>query len=380
MNIMIDTSSLLINPTSGLSEVIRNLISEIPFVENENQFTLFYNYFRSINTLSDLQFPGTQNYVLRAPRRLVNWSWNVGWPSIDNFLPETHIYHSLHVQIPPSVKVKRILTVHDCRFLALHELYPPRVVNNYQRLMNISLQRVDMVATVSNYTKQELLTHFSIPEDKVKVIYNGFRPYVSEAPYWEENMERFMELNNLPPNYLLFAGVLDPRKNLDRLIEALYACGGKTHDFPDLVIAGVSPKQWADSDQAKRAGSLGILNHIHTVGVVSKDILWGIMQKAVALCYPSIYEGFGFPPLEAMSLGVPVLAAQSSAIPETSGDAACLVDPMSVDDIARGIQRIIFDSEYRQKLIDRGYAQIKKFSWQQAAREYIQLYKEVLAS
>ena len=108
------------------------------------------------------------------------------------------------------------------------------------------------------------------------------------------------------------------------------------------------------------------------------DILFRIIQKALALCYPSIYEGFGFPPLEAMSQGVPVLSGKNSAIPEITGDAACLVDPLSVDDILRGLQKIIFNSEYRQKLIKNGYNQIKKFSWTRSAAEYIRLYREVL--
>jgi glycosyltransferase involved in cell wall biosynthesis len=104
------------------------------------------------------------------------------------------------------------------------------------------------------------------------------------------------------------------------------------------------------------------------------------MQRSSALCYPSLYEGFGFPPLEAMSQGIPVLAGKNSSIPEVTGDAACLVDPMSVNDIARGLRKIIFDSEYRQKLVEHGFNQIKKFSWRQAAVEYIRLYKQVLAS
>jgi glycosyltransferase involved in cell wall biosynthesis len=185
---------------------------------------------------------------------------------------------------------------------------------------------------------------------------------------------------NLPNAYLLFVGVLDPRKNLKRLIEALSILKEEMSDVPDLVIAGISKRQWSKSDEAGEADRLGILESIHLAGVVEKDILFSIMKNSSALCYPSLYEGFGFPPLEAMPLGIPVLAGKNSSIPEVTGDAACLVDPLSVDDIVRGLRKIVFDSEYRQKLVEQGFNQIKKFSWRRTAAEYIRLYKEVLRS
>jgi glycosyltransferase involved in cell wall biosynthesis len=378
MRIVIDTSCLLINPKSGLSEVVRNLVIKLPYVEKGNQFTLFYNYFRSLKNNPNYFFPGTINHELRLPRRIVYWLWKFDKSNSNSFVPKGDIYHSLHVQIPPSKRIKKILTVHDCRFLAFPDLYPPKAVEDYWQLMNISLKRSDMVVTVSNYTRQELMRHFSLSEERIRVIHNGFRPYISNGIKSEEMRFHFINKLDLPKVYLLFIGVLDPRKNLGRLIEALSILRDKTRHFPELVIAGTSPAKWAKSDLAKKAAKLGFLKYIHVAGVVEKEILFGITQRALALCYPSLYEGFGFPPLEAMSQGIPVLAGKNSSIPEITGDAACLVDPLSVDDILRGLQKIIFDNEYRQKLIKRGFGQINKFSWTQAAAEYIRLYKEVL--
>jgi len=380
MKIAIDTSCLLINPHCGLSEVIHNLIYKLPLVEKGNRFTLFYNYFKSEKKLDSYQFPYTKNHILRVPRRLINWSWKFDWPYIDTFLPKTDIYHSLHIQIPPSNRLKKILTVHDCRFLAFPELYPPQTVEDYRYLMNTSLERSDMVATVSNFTRQELLTHFTISEDRIKVIYNGFNSHVSDTTTNGEKLKRSFQKLHLPNDYLLFIGVLDPRKNLGRLIEALSILKEEVSDIPKLVIVGISSKQWSKSDEAKKADRLGMLKYLHVVGVVDKDLLFSVMQKSMALCYPSFYEGFGFPPLEAMSKGIPVLAGKNSSIPEVTGDAACLVDPMNVNDIAEGLHQIIFNSDYREKLVEKGFEQIEKFSWQRAATEYIRLYKQVLAS
>jgi glycosyltransferase involved in cell wall biosynthesis len=378
MDIAIDASCLLINPNCGLAEVVRNLISELLLIEKENKFFLFYNYFRAQKKISNYDFPGTISKILRIPRRLIKWSWKYDKSFMNIFLPDVEIYHSLHIQLPPSDRLKKILTVHDCRYLAFPELYEPHVVEEYRHLMNTSLKRADMVATVSNNTRQDLLKHFNISEERIKVIYNGFKSYVPEAALNTKKMEDLIKKLNLPSQYLFFIGVLDPRKNLKRLIQAISILNEDKKDIPDLVIAGISFEQWKNSDEAKEADRFGVFKRIHVIGVAERNIVFNIMKGSLALCYPSLYEGFGFPPLEAMSMGVPVLAGRNSSIPEVTGDAACLVDPFSANDIAQGLHKIVHDNSYRQKLIERGLEQIMNFCWSRAAAEYIDLYKKVL--
>jgi glycosyltransferase involved in cell wall biosynthesis len=380
MKVVIDTSCLVINPSSGLSEVAHNLLLNLPLVAENDRFNLFMNYFRAGKNAKSIYYPATFNHFLRFPRKLVDLWWRFNWPPIDYYLKGMDVFHSLHIQIPPSKKIKTVLTVHDCRYLALPELYNQREVENYRHQMTTSLNRVDLIATASDFTRQELLTYFQVSEDRVKVIHHGFSPYQPGKDSQEKSINRFIAESNIPKTYLLYTGVLDPRKNLGKLIEALALCREEAQDFPNLVITGISHEQWGRSDQANRARKLGLLDHIHLVGIVEKDILWGLTKKALSLCYPSLYEGFGFPPLEAMSLGVPVLAGKSSSIPEVTENAACLVNPTSTEDIARGLIKIVNDSEYRQTLIESGYRQIKKYSWRKAATEYIYLYQEALNS
>jgi alpha-1,3-rhamnosyl/mannosyltransferase len=246
--------------------------------------------------------------------------------------------------------------------------------------MEISLKRVDLIGTVSEFTRQELLSHFAFPDDRIKVIHNGFTPIDGNIEKYKEKADKYIKINNLPKSYLLFIGGLEPRKNLDRLLCAMAKCKLEVNDFPDMLLGGVSFMQWEKSKYANRAKELGIFENIHPCGVLEKNILIALTQRAWALCYPSLYEGFGFPPLEAMSLGVPVLAGRSSAIPEIVADSACLVDPENVDDMADGLNKIVFDSDYRQLLIESGYRRITKFSWQKTAIEYMNLYSEALAS
>jgi glycosyltransferase involved in cell wall biosynthesis len=274
--------------------------------------------------------------------------------------------------------MKKILTVHDCRYLAFPSIYPDKDVKKYMSLMKSSLQRADLVVTVSKHTCSELLSYFPIAEDQVKIIHNGFSPYQHGKNKIKNKTRNFIQKNKLPEDFLLFTGVLDPRKNLTGLIKALSVLKKERKDCPDLVIAGIPAKEWTMSNQYKKAAQFNLLRHIHVIGILEKDILYGITEKALALCYPSLYEGFGFPPLEAMSQGVPVLAGDNSSIPEVTGNAACLVNASSVSDMVNGLRKIIFENSYRQKLIKRGFKQIKKFSWAQTAARYVKTYNEVL--
>lgn len=379
MKVAIDASPLIINRYSGLAEVVHNLLLNLPSGDNKSDFTLFMNYFRTADPKESICYPGKNNVSLRVPRRLVEKWWKYNWPPIDYYLQKSNIFHGLHINVPPVRKIKTILTVHDCRYLALPHLYNSKDVENYRNRMEISLKRVDMVATVSEFTRQEIIKYFSFPEDRVRTIHNGFSLNNAERKCSEEKIGRFLTDNNIPQFYFLYTGVLDPRKNLSRLIEALAVCKKESKIFPELVLIGIPCDQWVKSDQARKSRELGIYNNIHLGGVVEKDILCGLTKNALGLCYPSLYEGFGFPPLEAMSLGIPVLAGKSSSIPEITEDAACLVDPNNVNDIARGLSRLVYDNEYRQVLVELGYRQIKKFSWEKAATQYLSLYEEVLS-
>ena len=380
MKVALDTSCLMINPWSGLAEVVRNFVDHLPGVMEKSQIVLFNNYFRG--NISDFDFSSLEisTRFLRVPRRMVDWWWKQSWPPLDEYLKGVDVFHGLHLQVPPTRKIKTVLTVHDCRYLALPQFYSTNEVKAYREQMTRSLDRADRIGADSEFTRQEILSYFPIHEDRVKVIHNGFSPWVAQDVHWEENVTRFLEKNNIPQQFLLYLGVLDPRKNLWNLIEALAISKTKSKEFPDLLLVGIEHEQWMRSEEARRAKELEIFNHIHIAGLLEKNLAWGLTQKALALCYPSLYEGFGFPPLEAMSAGVPVLAGRSSSIPEICGDAACFVDPLNIEEMSEGLNKIVSDSEYRQFLIQSGHRRIQKFSWQKAVEQYVLLYHEAANS
>lgn len=380
MKIAIDSSCLVLNRFSGLSEVVHNLIRNLPFVTDNNQITLYLNYFRNNGALAEFNYPGTGKHYFRLPRRFVNLWWDLGMPAFDRYLKDIDVFHSLHINVPPTKRMKTILTVHDCRYMAHPEFYNVKEVEIYKQQMETSLKRVDCVCAVSEFTRQELLSYFNFPSERIKVIHNGFEPIQGNKEYFIKKANHYLEVNNLPKSYLLFIGTLDPRKNINRLIDAVARCKMNKKDFPDIILGGIAPGQWTRSKYAYQAKELGLYNHIHPCGVLEKDVLIGLTRQACALCYPSLYEGFGFPPLEAMSLGVPVLAGKKSSIPEIVGNSACLVNPERVDEIVEGLNKILFDSDYRKFLIESGYRQTIKFSWRKAAEEYMDIYKKASAS
>jgi alpha-1,3-rhamnosyl/mannosyltransferase len=376
MKIAFDASCLAVNRFSGLGEFAHHLLLHMPGFSSDIQFVLYINYFRKSTHLHNILYPGTFNHFLKAPRRLIEFLWQYNWLPFDLYLKEIDIFHSIHIRVPPAKKMKTILTVHDCRYLAFPNIYKNREVENYCRQMEKSLDRVDVVVAISEFTRQEVLRYFAYPEDRIKVIHNGFKSLRPNKNTYDQ-AKKFMAKRKISTPYLLVISALDPRKNLERLIEAFAQCKKEDHAFPQLAVVGISPEEWVLSDQAVKARKLDVFNDILMCGVVERDIIIGLIKNAHALCYPSLYEGFGMPPLEAMSLGIPVLAGLSSSIPEVCGNAACLVDPLDINDISCGLSRIVSDSGYRQKLIGAGNKQINNFSWDKTSAQYLNLYQEV---
>ncbi len=276
--------------------------------------------------------------------------------------------------------MKTVLTVHDCRYMAFPDMYSESEVQSYRSQMTCSLSRVDQVVTDSEFTRQELLSYFSLPEERVRVIHCGISPWTPSADDWEAKSDQFITETKIPQPYLLYLGVLDPRKNLKNLLEALARCKATTPDFPHLLVVGIERPQWDNSEEACLANELGLSGNIHVTGVIDKDLVWALIKKALALCYPSLYEGFGLPPLEAMSVGVPVLAGRAASIPEITGNAACLVNPLDIEEMAAGLTKIVGDSDYRKNLIELGFQQTAKFSWNNTAEQYVSMYHEVAGS
>jgi glycosyltransferase involved in cell wall biosynthesis len=268
-------------------------------------------------------------------------------------------------RLPPSV-----VTVHDLGYR-----YFPEAHTRFQRVyLELSTRwnawAARRIIAISQATAEDLRRYYATPAGKIRVIHEAVEP-PTDAP--EASPERLARYGLRQP-YALFVGTIQPRKNLGRLMEAYARLHRAGYVDWDLVLAG--GKGWLSDKLFAQAHALGLGDHIHFPGYVPDEDLPALLRGARFFCFPSLFEGFGLPVLEAQQTGVPVMCANNSALPEIAGDAAILVDPLDVDAIAEAMLRLSQDEALRQELIARGFENVKRFSWEKAARETLAVLEE----
>ena len=294
--------------------------------------------------------------------------WHALPVSYEAFFPRADLTVFFNYIVPPRIHGKVVTTVHDLTYIRYPETMDKKNLRRIRKDIGYSLQRSDRILAVSEFSKLELCQLLRVPEEKVSVVYNA--PALSEEV---TDAKTLFRKHGITKPYILYVGTLEPRKNLIRLMQAFEKLK-QTEGIPhQLVLAG--GKGWNSED---------ILEHaqknpdILTIGYVTNAEKNALYQNASLFAFPSLYEGFGIPPLEAMHFGCPVVCANAASLPEVVGDAAELVDPMEVDSIAAGMLRVLTDESYRMKLVQRGYAQAKKFNWEDSANKLMQICREVL--
>ena len=261
----------------------------------------------------------------------------------------------------------KVVVIHDCAYDRFKE-FENILSKIYFRAMFYGAKYFSKrIITVSNFSKRELVELYKINPDKIAVIYEG----VPELPeVREEFIQKTLDKFKIDKPYFLYIGNWRPRKNLPGLIKAFKLFREKGFDY-FLVIGGRKDKRFLDLEKEIKKNKLE--GKVILTDALSREEVAALYKKAKALTFPSYYEGFGLPVLEAESLGVPVLTSNTSSLPEVAGDSVLYVDPYSVEDIARGLEKIAFDEELRKNLIQKGYENIKRFSWQKAASQLLNL-------
>lgn len=278
--------------------------------------------------------------------------------------------------IPPFYRrCLAVITVHDLAFLRFPETVTEDSRRYYGQLER-AVQSADGIIAVSEATRRDLAEMLGLAPERVRVIHHaaddGFRPLDGEA------VERFRRQRGLPQGFILWVGTLEPRKNLSTLLRALRCLKEREPALsPMLVLAGA--RGWLYEDDLRLVEKLRLSENVMHLGPVSFGELPLLYNAARLFVFPSLYEGFGFPPLEAMACGTPVVSSSSSAMPEVLGDAAILLDPRDVDGFAAAMMRMLEDEVLRREMRHRGLAQAASFSWERTARQTLALYREVAA-
>jgi glycosyltransferase involved in cell wall biosynthesis len=287
------------------------------------------------------------------------------------------LFHSPHYVLPPLVHCRSVVTIHDCIHLMFPQYLPGRLAHAYAKTqMWTSAHRSDRVLTVSETSKQDILRRFRIPADKVTVVYNAIDERLTDPPAPEE-FGRVRVRYQLKDPFALYVGNIKPHKNLERLIEAFHGLRQQPEfELLKLVIIGDEISKYQGLRRAVHQHKLH--KHVRFFGFVGPETLAVLYRLARVFVFPSLYEGFGLPPLEAMYFGTPVVTSNVSSMPEVVGDAAILVDPYSADSIAEGMRRALLDQALRDTLRERGMARAREFSWERSAEQVHQVYTEVM--
>jgi len=289
------------------------------------------------------------------------------------------LFHAPHYVLPPLTPCKSVVTIHDCIHLRFPQYLPNRLGYAYARsFLWMATHHSNRVITVSEASKRDILEYFKVPPGKIDVIYNGIDERFGEVPA-EEDVTRVRERYQLIDPFILYAGNIKPHKNLGRLIEAFHILRhtGPEFEHVKLVIIGDEIAKYAALRHAVHRHKLH--KHVRFFGFVPSRTLAILYRLAAVFVFPSLYEGFGLPPLEAMASGTPVITSNVSSLPEVVGDAAVLIDPLQPEAIADALGRVLSDSALRDELRTRGFERARHFSWERSVRRVREIYGEVLA-
>ena len=287
-------------------------------------------------------------------------------PSIKKYQPD--VFFAPDTKLPWGLgsNVKKVVTVHDLAVFKYPETYQKSRVLYWQKHFTSSVKRADRVVAISQSTKRDLMDILRVPEEKVIVIYNGvgaeFQPVIDPV-----ECLKVREKYRLPERYILFVGTFSPRKNLGRLIKAFGLLRRETNLPHKLVIAG--EKGWKYREDLQWVKDLGLEDQIVFPGFIDSADLPVVYSMADVLAYPSLYEGFGLPPVEAMACGTPVVVSNTSSLPEVVGEAGIFVDPYNIEDIGAGLSSVLSDLVIQKRLIKLGRDRARMFSWESAASQ-----------
>jgi alpha-1,3-rhamnosyl/mannosyltransferase len=288
----------------------------------------------------------------------------------DLAIPATDIFHTCKVLYPPR-RARLTATVHDLTCWIMPETHSPANVAADRRFADRILKHADGLIAASAATRDDAVRILGLAPEKFRVIYHGIaQPYFEVTPEDSETARARFALHR---PYLLAVGTIEPRKNVDLLLDAYSALPASVRDEFELVFAG--PPGWAQT--ATKARLQQPPRGVRYIGYVEEEAMPGIFAGATALVYPSLYEGFGFPVAQAMAVGTPVITSNVSALPEIAGGAAILIDPHSQAELRDAMRDLLTSSSTRSRLIQLGRTNVQRFTWAESARQSLRFFQDL---
>ena len=378
MRVAIDYTAA-VNQSAGIGRFVRSLVGALADIDSESQYLLLY---AAPEGEAEPRFPAGENFSprqLRFSQRHLDILWHrLGIPIPANLLTgPIDIFHSPDFVLPPVRKTRTLLTVHDLAFLLHPECADAGLREYLEKAVPRSVRRADFVVADSENTRNDVICLLGAAPERVEVVPGGvdpaFRPVEDEARLVA--LRDKLGVGEAP--FILAVGVIEPRKNHGLLFEAFRLLRDRRKLPHRLVVVGRRGWLWEDIvEQAERSP---YRDEILFVGYVPEADLAAMYSAAEVFAFPSLYEGFGLPPLEAMACGTPVVVSKSSSLPEVVADAGLQVDPHDADGLAAALELLILDESLRSDLRRRGLERAALFTWQAAAQQLLAVYRRLAA-
>lgn len=364
MHIAIDARMIVYNRMHGIARYVYNLIRELAIIDATNEYTIFV----APNSPLFIEKLPSSFRVLTLRSRFISLKEQIELPRILHEI-KADLFHSPSFVAPLFCRCPLIMTIHDLNHLVLPQYYTPVHKLYYRFFVQRCIQKSIRILTVSTFSKREIIKYFKLNPDRIEVTYNSVSSYYRpiEDP---EARDRVRLEYELPEEFILYVGNNKPHKNFPKLIEAYCLSDVK------IPLVACCP---VDIESIEIAARYNKQYNLYFTKFIKDEDLPVVLSIAKLMVYPSTYEGFGLPPLEAMACGTPVVTSNASSLPEIAGDAAIFVNPHDVYDIIKGIHLGIFDQDLREKLIKKGFIRASFFSWRKMAKLTLATYEESLS-
>lgn len=352
---------------AGVGRYTKSLVEHLGPLAGPDELSLFYFDFKGRG--DPFAVPGATRRAVRwCPGRLVQQAWKrLRWPPFDWFAGRAEVYHFPNFVIPPLARGKAVVTIHDLAFKRFPETTERRNLDYLTAQMDKTLARADAIIAVSSFVAREIHERLGVPEARIFAIPSGLAGHWAVPP--ADSVAAMRRALGLDRPYLLTVGTLEPRKNIGFLVEVFE----RMKFDGDLVIAGAPGWKYGPIlDRIRRSSRAP---RVRNLRYVEEQHLAALYAGAELFVFPSLYEGFGFTPLEAMACGVPVLAAPAGSLPEVLGEAVEFVAGYDPDEWAERADRLLADGARRADLKERGFQQARRFTWAETARKTWQIYR-----
>lgn len=378
MHIHIDLSPA-VHHHAGLGRYAHELTNALIQIDSTNQYSAFFHD-PSPHACPDAPLdtmPAHRISLGAKPWRMSVLLAYLTGVNMDRWMPRGDIFHATEHLLPPMRVQKSVFTIHDLIFRFFPEYHLPLNRWYLSLMLPRFMRRANAIIAVSEHTRRDVSKLMGIPAEKITVIYEGVHSRFS--PTHDANLLAQVRAKyHLPNSFILYFSTIEPRKNVLGLLDAFQSLLSNNSDIPDLVIAG--RKGWMYEPVFQRVHELGLESRVHFTDWIDEADTPALISAAKMFVYPSLYEGFGLPPLEAMACGTPVICSNAASLPEVVGDAALLVNPKSVDEIARAIKQVLSNSNLHARLSEQGITRAAQFTWEKAARETLAVYESVMHS